>query len=336
MQKGICVAGNLILDKIYLIEQYPGKNELTTILEEAKYSPGGAVCNVAMDLARMDDQLNIRAVGLVGNDEEGDYILDKLKQFENLDLSGISRQGATSATLVMTEEKTKYRTFFQYRGANALLQEAHFDWDTLDVELLHIGYILLLDALDREDAYYGTAMARLLANAKRRGIKTSIDVVSEAGSRFEKLVPPALRYTDFCVINEIETQEATGIPLRDAAGSLLRNNMEKALLALFDMGVGEWAVVHAPEGGFGMDKDGCYVEQKCLKLPEGYIKGTVGAGDAFCSGILYAAYKGQTLQEALRLGVCTAAASLSQDGATDGVLPVEHLLELYEQYNADR
>ena len=79
-----------------------------------------------------------------------------------------------------------------------------------DAELLHIGYILLLDALDEADAEYGTRMARLLHDAQQHGIKTSIDVVSESGDRFRRLVPPALRYTDYCIINEVEAQESTG------------------------------------------------------------------------------------------------------------------------------
>ena len=29
------------------------------------------------------------------------------------------------------------------------------------------------------------------------------------GNRFEKLVPPSLKYTDYCVINELEAQQAT-------------------------------------------------------------------------------------------------------------------------------
>ena len=38
----------------------------------------------------------------------------------------------------------------------AAFVESDIDWDTLDVDLLHIGYILLLDALDEPDSIYGT------------------------------------------------------------------------------------------------------------------------------------------------------------------------------------
>ena len=56
---------------------------------------------------------------------------------------------------------------------------------------------------------------------QQRGIKTSIDVVSEASDRFTRLVPPALKYTDYCIINELEAGQSTGVALRDEDGQLL-------------------------------------------------------------------------------------------------------------------
>lgn len=197
------------------------------------------------------------------------------------------------------------------------------------MSLLHIGYILLLDALDAPDDEYGTKLARLLHMAKARGIKTSIDVVTEAGERFQRIVTPALRFTDYCVINEAEAQATTGIPLVDDAGRLIRENIKTALERMKTLGVSTWAVIHCPEGGFGLDENDDYVEIPGLKLPEGYIKGSVGAGDAFCSGVLYAAWKGMKLNEAIVLGTAAAACSLSQPGATEGMRSYEEAMRLY-------
>lgn len=187
------------------------------------------------------------------------------------------------------EQQTKERTFFQYAGGNAYYGEDDIDWDRLNVDIFHIGYILLLPHLDEPDAEYGTKMARLLHRAQQAGMKTSIDVVSEAGERFKRLVTPALRYTDYCIINELETQQTTGVLLRGEDGTLHVENMKAALQKLHELGVAKWAVIHCPELGCGMDEAGNYCEFESLKLPKGYIKGTVGAGDAFCAGVLYAA-----------------------------------------------
>ena len=195
----------------------------------------------------------------------------------------------------------------------------------------HIGYILLLDTLDEEDPEFGTKMAKLLKAAQDRGIKTSIDVVSEASDRFRRLVSPALRYTDYCVINEVEASATTGIELRTADGKLIPENFPKALQAMKDLGVSTWAVIHCPEIGCGLDENGNFVEVPSLKLPEGWIVGTVGAGDAFCSGVLYGAWKGMSLKESIELATASAACSLSAAGATEGMRPVAEVQKLYAE-----
>lgn len=332
MRKGICCAGNMIVDITYPIETWPRQNELTHITEGITNSTGGCVCNTITDLARLDPQLHLVASGFAGHDAEGDFILQEMGKYPNIDLSMVKRDGRTSFTAVMSNNQTKERTFFQHAGANAYYGEDHIDWDRLDVKILHVGYILLLPALDAPDDTYGTKMAKLLHKAQSLGIRTSIDVVSESGDRFAKLVTPALRYADYCVINELEAQQTTGICLRNEDGSLNREKLPEALAALKALGVSRWAVIHCPELGCGIDEAGTYHEVASLKLPKGYIQGTVGAGDAFCAGVLYAAEKDWELSQALKLGACTAAASLRSVSASDGVETAEAVLKLYNQY----
>lgn len=332
MKKGICCAGNMIVDITYPIETWPNQNELTHITEGIQSSTGGSVCNTITDLARLDPSLRLVASGFAGHDAEGDFLMKEMSQYPNLDLSMVKRDGRTSFTAVMSNNQTKERTFFQHAGANAYYGEEHIDWDKLDVDIFHIGYILLLPHLDEPDEEYGTKMARLLHRAQKMGMKTSIDVVSEAGDRFARLVTPALKYADYCIINELEAQQTTGVCLRDADGTLHRENMPAALQKLKELGVSTWAVIHCPELGCGIDEKGKYWEVPSLKLPKGFIKGTVGAGDAFCAGVLYAAEMDMPMEKALKLGACTAAASLRAVGASDGVETAEEVLKLYEVY----
>ena len=333
-KKGIAVAGNMIVDMLYPIDGFPKPGELTTITADATRSTGGCLCNDILDLAALDPELPLAALGRVGEDEAGDFVLEKLRERPNISLAQIRRQGTTSYTLVMADEVSKQRSFYQCRGANADFCEADIDWDRLDVDMLHIGYILLLDALDAPDGEYGTKMARLLHTARQRGIKTSIDVVTEASERFGRIVTPALRYTDYCVINEVEAQATTGVRLTREDGLLRREALPEALGTLKELGVSTWAVIHSPEGGFGLDENNAYVEVPSLKLPQGYIKGSVGAGDAFCSGVLYAAWKGLPLAQAIELGTASAACSLSQPGATEGMRSCAEALRLYRELRA--
>ena len=336
MNKGIAIAGNMIVDILYPIQGLPGPGELTTITDGISRSVGGALCNVIVDLAKLDPRLALQALGRVGADTEGDFVLETMREHRFIDLAQVKREGTTSFTAVMADQKTNQRTFFHYRGANARFDVDDIDWDYVNAGLLHIGYILLLDALDEADPEYGTRMARLLHDAQQHGVKTSIDVVSESGDRFCKLVPPALRYTDYCVINEFEAQQSTGVPLRDKHGVLIPGNIPDALQKLMEMGVSTWAVIHCPEGGYGLEKGGGVVSVESLRLPKGYIKGTVGAGDAFCAGVLLGAYRDLPLREAIEMGVASAACSLSESGATEGMRTAEEVMKLYHKYRQQK
>ena len=330
-QKGIAVAGNMIVDLLYPINGIPKPGELTTITSDASRSVGGCLCNDIVDLAKLDPKLPLVALGRTGDDAEGKYVMDVLKQHENIDLQHVKITGTTYFTLVMADEITKQRTFYHCRGGNAGFCEEDIPWDQLDVDMLHIGYILLLDTLDEEDSQYGTKMARLLHTAQQKGIKTSIDVVSEAGERFKKLVCPAMRYTDYCIINEVEAQATTGVQLRTEDGKLLKENMPAALEKMKELGVSTWAVIHCPEVGYGLDENNQLVEVPSIKLPEGWIAGTVGAGDAFCSGVLYGAWKGMDLKSAIEMGTASAVCSLSQPGATEGMRTAEEAMQVYKE-----
>ena len=79
MKSGIAVAGSILVDKINEISAYPKSGELTQIKSVQK-SVGGCVPNVAIDLKRICPDLTIKAVGKVGDDENGKYVLETFAQ----------------------------------------------------------------------------------------------------------------------------------------------------------------------------------------------------------------------------------------------------------------
>lgn len=328
MERGFVVAGNMIVDVIKLISTFPVRHGLVNILDKS-YSLGGLVNNVIGTLARLDPELPLKALSLIGEDAEGNLIMEAQSKFPNVDLSLIVRHGVTAFTDVLTEADTRARTFLFYPGSGGAFDLEHVPLGKLNCDIFHVGYIFLLPMLDLPDPEYGTRMARLLHGVQARGILTSVDVVSEVGGRYRTLVPPALRYTDYFIVNELEAGMTAGIELRDEREKLLLDRIPEALKRLKAMGVGRWAVIHAPEGGFGLDEAGAYVELPSLKLPDGFIKGTVGAGDAFCAGCLYAAYKGGGLESGIQCGIAAAALSLSEPGGADGVRPIGEALQFY-------
>lgn len=329
MNKGIGVAGNIILDKMYMIEGYPKISELSTITDIESYSIGGVVCNNLIDIHKLDNNIPLYAFGMIGKDEEGSYILQQLKKY-NINIENIIQKGKTSTSYVMNDTITNQRTFFHYRGANSLFDETHINLNDLNLNIFHIGYILLLDKFDELDDQYGTKLAKILYKIQQKGILTSVDVVSEASDRYAKIVSPALKYTNYCIINEIEAQGISGIKLFDNH-KLYKENFPKALQILAKMGVNTWIVIHTTQFSIGYD---CvlkkYVEIPSLKLPNNYIKGSTGAGDAYCSGILLGAYKKYSLKKSMQIATATAAMSLSYLSATDGI---KNLSETWKFYN---
>jgi sugar/nucleoside kinase (ribokinase family) len=93
----------------------------------------------------------------------------------------------------MTEIEGGRRTFFHNRGANATWNGSDIDFSASSAKIFHLGYLLLLDAIDAEDSKYGTVGAALLAKARSAGFKTSIDVVSEDSERFSKNYWPSFK-----------------------------------------------------------------------------------------------------------------------------------------------
>ena len=233
----------------------------------------------------------------------------------------------------MTVASSGERTFFTYKGADGLLTPERLREAPLEgCALLHIGYQLLLDGMDAADPEYGTAMARALCEAQQRGIMTSLDVVSEKGGRFQTLVPPSLKYVDHLAVNEYEAAQITGIPLMEG-GRLIAGNLSKALDALRGMGVKRRIVIHTPLLAAGLDEEDHLSIAPALKLPDGFIRGSVGAGDAFTAGLLYETLRGAPLPVAMRSANAVAACSLSAPGSTEGVPTLEEALALYERYS---
>lgn len=326
---GVACAGNWIVDHVKIVDHWPAPGNLANILSQER-GTGGAPFNVLVDLATLRPGIPLEAVGLVGDDSDGEWIRELVRPLAR-DVSGLrTRAGTpTSYTDVMTVESTRTRTFFHARGANA-----HFDVDDVDVAALrsrifHLGYLLLLTALDAPDADHGTRAARLLAKCRAAGLRTSIDVVSAEGGRFSEIVLPALRHCDYCIVNEVEAAGVTGLRLRDDADRPIWGAIEDAAAKLVELGVARVAAIHLPEGAVARDAEaGRTVRAPSLRLPEGFVKGTAGAGDAFCAGTLLGLHEGESVARALEFGHAAAAVSLRHPTCTGGMTTLEEALAL--------
>jgi sugar/nucleoside kinase (ribokinase family) len=331
-RNGITAAGNWIVDRVKRVDCLPGRGMLANIKDQ-RLSPGGAPANVLHDLARLKAPFPLAGLGIVGNDADGQYLRRVFTEL-GVGIEGLQMtdQAPTSFTDVMNDEATGDRVFYHHRGANALFNPGHVEVARLGCRIFHLGYLLLLDAMDQPDPEFGTVAARLLRQVQSAGILTSLDVVSEESDRFARIVPPALKYVDYLILNEIETARAVGMTVRDAQRRLDGGALIEAVERLYRFGDMRLVAVHMPEGVYMRDRAGRRYSRGSLQLPEGYIAGAVGAGDAFCAGMLLGLHEGWEVVEAAGLGSCCAAASLSRPGASEGVLPLEETLGLAKRF----
>jgi sugar/nucleoside kinase (ribokinase family) len=89
-------------------------------------------------------------------------------------------------------------------------------------------------------------------------------------------------------MNEFEIERTTGIPTKPD-GLVSLPAIKSASRQLLASGVGEWIIVHFPEGACALGHHGQFHIQGSLHVPQDRIVGTVGAGDAFAAGVLAAA-----------------------------------------------
>ena len=330
--KGITIAGNIIVDVVKEIDRYPDIGMLVNIRDVAK-AVGGCVPNTSINLAKIDGNIPINVLGRVGDDENGRYVLGKMREngIETKDVV-ISGTKMTSFDDVMSLRGGE-RTFFCMQGANSEFCPSDIDIDMLDCEIFHIGYILLLDEFDASDAEYGTVMAGFLAQLQNKGIKTSIDVVTSAGGDYASKITPALRYCSYAIMNEIECSSIWNVDVYMPDGTLNVYRIRDCMERMASVGVKDKVIIHCKEAAFVLDvKTGNFESVASLNIPGSVIKGSVGAGDAFCAGCLYGLYNGYSDRKLIEFASAAAACSLFEANAVDGMKSRDDLALLENKY----
>ncbi len=307
----IVVAGSILVDKINEIDSYPKAGELAQI-RSLKQVTGGLVPNTGCDVRILSPDVPVSAFGAVGDDDTGHFAISELSR-HRIDVIGIHvKKGATSFTDVMSVPGGE-RTFFCYPGVCAEWGFDDFPFDLVGKgDLVLLGYFLLLAKIDAGDGL------RILRELKKRGVETAIDLVSENSDRYG-LVRECLPYVDDLIVNETEAARIAETDPEDMRGTAER---------LIELGVGRRVVIHRPEKGVSLTKNRVWTEVPSHRLPDGFIKGKTGAGDAYCAGALIGIFKGLPEKTILELGATAAVGALSAPGATEGMRTIDELKEL--------
>lgn len=330
-RRGVLCAGSLVVDVGKVIDVYPARERLAMI-ESVSTSTGGPGLNLAMDLSRLGAGFPIDLVGAVGDDANGDFVLEECAK------AGIGTErvrrlagAATSFTDAMVERQGGRRTFFHHLGANARFDPADVDVAASRARILHCGAPGIHPLADATDPDGGNGWSHLLQRARAAGMHTNLELVTLDGPQLRALARPCLPHLDSIVVNELEAGAVTGIEAEapSADGPVDWATIESMASGLIDLGVHRLAVVHFPAGSVAATPDGRFWRQGSVRIPAETVVSTTGAGDAFAAGVILGVHDGLPVDECLRLGAASAATCVQHPGTSD-VLPAAECLRRAE------
>ncbi len=269
----------------------------TYFVEDFTLAVSGAAGSAVIVAAKHG--LRSRAVGGVGNDDMGDWVLMKLARF-GVDISMMTRcEGFTTSSSVVTTRPDGARPALHKRGATDgfYIGDDQID-DLLDTRILHVGGVGLMNRMDQGRT------EEIMAEAKRRGVITTLDVFASTSDDLPK-VARLLPHTDFFLPSEEEARALSG----------LRENRDLAQF-LIDRGAGAVILTLGANGAYCRSRDGAEFSTPAFAVD---VVCTCGCGDCFNGGFATGLVKGMSLEDAVQIAQASSAQNATGLGSQAGV-----------------
>jgi 2-dehydro-3-deoxygluconokinase len=274
-------------------------------------SIGGAESNSAVGLTRLGH--SVSWVSRVGRDPFGSRILKTLRG-EGIDVSRVEFSDAAPTGIMFKEPGPGNTTrIFYYRRQSAASTLRSEPFESLRAKYLFVtGITPALSDSNRKLTFeladkFRAAGTKIVFDPNMRFRLWNAD---EARSVFVELA----RKSDVLIPSLVEAEILTG----------LTQEGESMLDALLKLGAAQVVVKAGDKGAWyadGTERGFC----PCYSVPE---IDPVGAGDAFCAGLLSGLLDGKTLQEAVQRGAALGAFCVSTFGDYQG-LPTRSELETF-------
>lgn len=330
-RRGIVTGGTWCADHNKFISHWPGEEEIVEI-EKLEVRGGGSACNLAIDIRRLDPEIPVSTIGLVGDDEDGHILIAEA------DAAGVDRaqmsvapHGRTAHTDAFTSAKSGHRTHFYLPGTSPLLTPDHFDFTEAQARILHLGLPGVHEQLDNPWGADANGWVTVLKKARAAGIATNLELCSLPAERIAETVHPCLAHLDLLIVNDYEIAALAG----STAGHRSQVDAQaclEAARAVLSKGSMKLVVVHFPAGAVAVSASGEDFSRPSVAVPPEEILGTNGAGDAFAAGMLYGLHESWDVVAAIELGHATAASSVRSLGTTDAVISWRDCLELASRW----
>ena len=269
----------------------------TYFVEDFTLAVSGAAGSAAIVAAKHG--LCTRAVGGVGYDDMGDWVLMKLEKF-GIDISMMARcKGFGTSSSIVTTRPNGARPALHKRGATDgfYIDDSQID-DLLETRILHVGGVGLMNRMDQGRT------EEIMAEAKRRGVITTLDVFASTAEDLPK-VARLLPYTDYFLPSEEEARALSGLhENRDLAQFLIDRGAACVILTL------------GAEGAYYRHRDGTEFHTPAFNVD---VKCTCGCGDCFNGGLATGLIKGVSLPEAIQIAQASSAQNATGLGSQAGV-----------------
>jgi ribokinase len=287
----------------------------------ARLTLGGSAGIFAAGAARLG--LRTAIVATIGDDDLGRAARAMLVD-RGVDVSLVAVDRGRPTGLSINLQRGDDRAILTERGAMTELDVgAAVAAIERGIRHVHLASVFLVPALARGGA-------ALLEAARRRGVTASVDTNFDPAERFA--APDWLRDADVLMPNETEALRLAGREDGDLVAAARDLGSRGALVAVKRGAAGVLAVrgeeiVEAPaHAGAG------------LAAGKGAAPGpdSIGAGDAFDAGLVWALLDGRPLPEALRIGCACGALSLRAPGGVDGQATLDEALRLTSELRSAR
>jgi len=304
MRYDVSVIGLFILDVLGRpVSKIPDGGNVEFI-DEIRLTVAGTAGGVVVDTAKLG--LDSLAVGAVGDDEKGDFVIDTMARF-GIDTSAMQRlDGVPTSASILNVRPNGERPALHVRGASD-----HFDvpvglYDQVfDAPIIHLGGTGLLRRLDGERSLV------LLREAKRRGRTVTFDLIA-ATPETAGLVLPLLPYIDYFMPSIEEARDMSG-----------QSTPADCAAFYIDKGARTCVFTLGAEGAYYASDDGTRLHVPAFDID---IVDTTGCGDGFDAGFITALHHGMDPEDAVHFAQAVAGLVASGLGSDAGVQSYDHTL----------
>ena len=312
--------GALNYDVLYAVERIAKGGEEVGITD-VKKAPGGSAANTIVALARLG--VNAGFVSTVGNDEEGERILEDLRE-EGVETRIKIREGYTGAAVAFVDARGE-RALYILPGVNARLCTDDIDREFVNhTKFLHTSSFVNIEQLEmqRELAKRIHNKTKLSFSPGMLCFKYELDDLTELIERSEVVFISADELKS--LIKNLSFKKKALPKKQYASDSIKKEDYERGTELLLDAGARIVCVT--------LGEKGCYVADSSTgesHLIDAYptdVVDTTGAGDAFAAGFLFGLLRDKSLYESGKTGKLVASFCIREYGGRKG-LPYEETLK---------